>query len=83
MGEPRDLAERGNEGRCEERAASLAWCEAKPLVSDVVWLPLVSDALATAKHGKAVGSHAPSLPSFSRLEEYGCSCIWLGWQLKP
>ena len=45
--------------------------------------PLISGALATGKHGKAVGPDAPSLPSFSRLEEYSCSRIWLGWQLGP
>ena len=54
MGELRDDAERGDEGRCEGGVASLAWCEAEPVVSEVEWLPLISNALATNKHGKAV-----------------------------
>ena len=37
------------------------WCEAEPVVSEAEWLPLISDALPTAKHGKAVGPDA--LPS--------------------
>ena len=45
---------------CEVRVASLAWCEAEPVVPEVEWLPLISDALATTKHGKAVGPDALS-----------------------
>ena len=44
MGGLRDVAERGDEGYCEEGVASLARCESEPVVSEVEWLPMVSDA---------------------------------------
>ena len=49
---------RGDEGRCSEGDAALAGSGAETAVSEEEWLPLVSDALATANHGKAVGPDA-------------------------
>ena len=60
MGKLRDVAKRGDDDQCEEGDAALDWCDAEPKVSEAEWPPLISDALATAKHGKAVGPVALS-----------------------
>ena len=78
MGELRDVAERGDEGRCREGVAALADSGAETAVSEVEWLPLISDALATAKHGKAAGPDAlpaellKAAPAFGSLGRSGC-----------
>ena len=58
MGELRDVTERGDEGRCSEGDAALADSGAEAAVSEEEWLPLISDALATATHGKVAGPDA-------------------------
>ena len=58
IGELRDVTERGDEGRCSEGDATLAGSGAETAVSEEEWLPLISDALATAKRGQAAGPDA-------------------------
>ena len=48
----------GTMASARRKDVALGWCEAEPVVSEAEWLPLISDALATAKHGKAVGPDA-------------------------
>ena len=58
MGELRNAVARGDDGQSEEGDVTSGGNDTEPVVSEAGWLPLVSDALATAKQGKAVGPDA-------------------------
>ena len=57
MGELRDVVARLDESQ-DERVAALVENEATSVVSEMEWLVLLSEALATTKQGKAVGPDA-------------------------
>ena len=72
MGELSDVVERGDGCQCEEGEAAPGGSEAEAAVSETEWLPLIWNALATAKQGK-LGKRtiAASAPGSAGGESHG------------
>ena len=96
LGELRDVVARRDESQ-DERVAAPIENEAKSVISEVDWLSLLSDALATTKQGKAVGPDAlpgeflraggmllPHLAGLAaRAMTVGVPKSWLGGRMAP